>query len=62
MDAKRLKRVFYTTLIVTASMLGVLALILLGQTSQNSEEFGRLHDLLLAVNAAGVCILLMLII
>lgn len=61
MDVKRLKRVFYTTLIVAASLLGVMALILLGRTSQNSEEFGRLHDLLLAVNAAGVCILLILI-
>lgn len=62
MDVKRLKRAFFTTLIVAALVLGILALILLGRTSQNSEEFGRLHDLLLAVNAAGVCILLVLIV
>ncbi len=62
MDVKRLKRGVFTTLAVTALALGVLALILLGRTSQNSEEFGRLHDLLLAVNAAGVCILIILII
>jgi nitrogen fixation/metabolism regulation signal transduction histidine kinase len=62
MDVKRLKRVFYTTLIVAALVLGVSALVLLGQTSQNPEEFGRLHDLLLVVNAAGVCILIVLIV
>jgi len=62
MDVKRLKRVFYTTLIVAALVLGVSALVLLSQTSQNPEEFGRLHDLLLVVNAAGVCILIALIV
>ena len=62
MDAKRLKRIFYTTLVVIALSLGVLALTLLGRTSQNPEEFGRLHDLLLIINAIAVCILIVLII
>jgi len=62
MDVKRLKRGFYTTLIIAALVLGVLALVLLGRTSQNPEEFGRLHDILLAINAAGVCILIVLIV
>ena len=61
MAAKHLKRILYTTLVVVALALGVLALILLGRTSQNPEEFGRLHDLLLAINAAGVFILVILI-
>jgi len=62
MDIKRLKRGFYTTLVIAALVLGVLALVLLGRTSQNPEEFGRLHDILLAINAAGVCILIVLIV
>ena len=62
MDAKRLKRAFYTTLVIAALVLGVSTLVLLAKTSQNPQEFGRLHDLLLIVNAAGVGILLLLII
>ncbi len=62
MDVKRLKRVLYTTLIVAALALGVSTLVLLARTSQNPEEFGRLHDLLLIVNAAGAGVLLILII
>ena len=61
MDAKRLKRGFYTTLVIAAFALGVATLVLLAWTSQDPQEFGRLHGLLLAVNAAGVFILLALI-
>jgi len=43
-------------------LLGVSALVLLGRTSQNPEEFGHLHDLLLVFNAVGACILLLLIV
>jgi len=43
-------------------LLGVSALVLLGRTSQNPEEFGRLHDLLLVFNAIGAFILLVLIV
>lgn len=62
MEAKRIKRAIYAILIATAALLGVLALGLLVQTSQNPKEFGRLHDLLLLVNAAGVVILIVLIV
>jgi PAS domain S-box-containing protein len=62
MDAKRLKRIFYTTLVIVALALGVATLALLARTSQDPEEFGRLHGLLLVVNAVGVVILLTLII
>ncbi len=62
MDAKYLKRVFYTTLVVAAIVLGVATLVLLARTSQDPEEFGRLHGLLLAINASGVFILLILIV
>jgi len=62
MATKRLKRAFYTALIGAAIILGITALALLGQTAQNSEQFGRLHDALLLVNAAGAGILLILIV
>ena len=62
MATKRLKRAFYTALIATAVILGITALALLGLTVQNSEQFGRLHDLLLLVNAAGAVVLLALIV
>jgi nitrogen fixation/metabolism regulation signal transduction histidine kinase len=61
MDFKTLKRFFYTTLIVTAVALGISALVLLGQTVQNSEQFGRTHDVLLMINAAAAGVLLLLI-
>lgn len=61
MEIKRIKRVFYTVLIVSASALGISALILLGQTAQNSERFGRIHEALLLINAAGAMVLLILI-
>ena len=62
MATKRLKRAFYTALIGAAVILGITALALLGQTAQNSEQFGRLHDVLLLVNAAGAIVLLVLIV
>ena len=62
MATKRLKRAFYTALIGAAVILGIAALVLLGQTAQNSEQFGRLHQVLLLVNAAGAIVLLVLII
>jgi nitrogen fixation/metabolism regulation signal transduction histidine kinase len=62
MEARRMKRFLSTVLITSAVLLGVAALLLLSQTAQDSEQFGRLHDLLLLVNAAGAVILLVLII
>ena len=45
-----------------ALALGMIALGLLSLTSQDSEQFGRLNDLLLLVNGAGAAVLLVLII
>jgi len=61
MDTRRLKNTLYTALISIAVLLGVTALLLLSQTAQDSEQFGRLHDLLLLINAAGAIVLLALI-
>ena len=61
MDAKRLKKLLGRCAIAAAGLLGVTALILLAVTSQDSEHFGRSHDLLLLVNGIGAMLLLMLI-
>ena len=61
MATERLKFRAYMALIGLALLLGGLALALLGQTAQNSEQFGRLHGILLAINAAGAAVLLGLI-
>ena len=61
MDAKRLKKLLGRCAIAAAGLLGVTALILLAVTSQDSEQFGRSHDLLLLVNGIGAMLLLMLI-
>ncbi|RMF95132.1 MAG: HAMP domain-containing protein [Gammaproteobacteria bacterium] len=44
-----------------ALLLGIVALVLLGRTSQDSESFGRLNDLLLLLNVACALALLLLI-
>ena len=45
-----------------AVLLGITAVVLLGRTSQDSESFGRLNDLLLLINALCAFVLLVLII
>ncbi len=62
MDAKRLTRSLATILILLALAFGITALALLSRTSQNSEQFGRLNDLLLLVNAVAAVALLVLIV
>ena len=54
MAADRVKKTFYAVLIAAAALLGIGALVLLSQTAQNSEQFGRINNMLLLVNAAGV--------
>ena len=61
MDVKRVKRGVYTALIVAAIVLGIAALVLLSQTTRNSEQFGRMSDTLLLVNVAAAAVLLVLI-
>ncbi len=62
MDVKRIRRLLATGLIASAVLLGISALALLSRTSQNSEQFGRLNDLLLLINAIGALVLLVLIV
>lgn len=61
MEIKQLKRFVYTALIVAAIALGISALVLLGQTAKSSEQFGRTHEVLLLINAAGAMVLLLMI-
>jgi nitrogen fixation/metabolism regulation signal transduction histidine kinase len=61
MEIKRIKRLVFTALIISAIALGVSALILLGQTAQSSKQFGRTHEILLLINAAGAMVLLLMI-
>jgi len=56
-----MKNVIYTLLIVIALSLGIASLILLSQTTQNSERFGELHNTMLVINAAAALVLLLLI-
>ena len=62
MVARTLKRAFYTLLAATGVGLAVVALFLLSRTAQNSEEFGRLHDIILLINIAGAFVLFLLFI
>ncbi len=61
MDYKGLKKLAGRSLVVAAVLLGASALVLLGLTSQDSEQFGRTHDLLLLINGIGAFVLLLLI-
>ena len=62
MDFEGLKKLAGRCLIVAAVLLGATALVLLAVTAQDSEQFGRSHDLLLLINGMGACILLLLIV
>lgn len=58
---RRLRRVAYTALMLVGALLWIAALLLLTETAQNSQEFGRLQILILLINIAGVLVLLLLI-
>ena len=60
MAARTIKRLFYGSVGVAGVGLAVAALILLGQSAQNSEEFDRLYPYILLTNIAGVLALLAL--
>lgn len=62
MEIKLIRRALYTLLIATAIGLGLLALLLLSQTSRNSAAFGQLHEQLLVVNVVGAVVLSLLIV
>ena len=62
MAARRLKRALYTLLAVTGVGLVLVALFLLSRTVQNSVDFDRLYNVILAINIAGVLVLLILLV
>ena len=57
MVARAIKRVAYTVLAAAGVGLVLVALFLLSRTAQNSDDFNRLHNVILAINVAGVVVL-----
>jgi nitrogen fixation/metabolism regulation signal transduction histidine kinase len=57
MVARALKRASYTILAAAGVGLVLVALFLLSRTAQNSDDFDRLHNVILAINIAGVIVL-----
>ena len=62
MDARSVKRVFYALLAATGVGLALVALFLLSRTAQNSDDFNRLHIVILSINVVGVLVLFMLLV
>ncbi|MGI9308253.1 MAG: ATP-binding protein [Gammaproteobacteria bacterium] len=62
MATKRLRRRINNTLVILALGLGIISLLLLSQTAQNSEEFGRLQGSILVANSLCAAVLLGLIV
>ena len=57
MVARGIKRASYTIFAATGVGLVLVALFLLSRTAQNSADFDRLHNVILAINIAGVVVL-----
>jgi nitrogen fixation/metabolism regulation signal transduction histidine kinase len=57
MGAPALKRTAYTVFAGIGVGLALVALFLLSRTAQNSADFDRLHNVILAINIAGVLVL-----
>ena len=57
MVARAIKRVSLTLLAALGVGLVLVALFLLSRTAQNSDDFDRLHNVILAINIAGVLVL-----
>ncbi len=62
MVTRTIKRLLYTVLGATGVGLALTALFLLSRTAQNSEDFDRLHILILLINVAGVLVLFALLV
>ena len=62
MVARAIKRLLYMVLGATGVGLALTALFLLSRTAQNSEDFDRLHILILLINLAGVAVLFALLV
>ena len=57
MDARTIKRGLLTLLAALGVGLVLVALFLLSRTAQNSADFDRLYNVILAINIAGVLVL-----
>src|SRR5210317_281182 len=57
MVARAVKKASYTIFAGTGVGLVLVALFLLSRTAQNSDDFDRLHNVILAINVAGVIVL-----
>jgi nitrogen fixation/metabolism regulation signal transduction histidine kinase len=57
MVTRAIKRAAFTILAATGVGLVLVALFLLSRTAQNSDDFDRLHNVILAINIAGVGVL-----
>ena len=62
MAARAIRRAFYVLFAATGVGLVLVALFLLSRTAQNSVDFDRLHNVILAINIAGVFVLFMLLV
>ncbi len=62
MVARTLKRATLTLFAALGVGLVLVALFLLSRTAQNSADFDRLHNVILAINVAGVLVLLVFLI
>ena len=62
MDTRKIKNQVYTALGAIGVGLALTALFLLSRTAQNSEDFDRLHILILLINVAGVVVLFALLV
>jgi nitrogen fixation/metabolism regulation signal transduction histidine kinase len=62
MDARTIRRGFYTLIAAIGVGLVLVSLFLLSRTAQNSEDFDRLQNVILAINIAGVFLLFILLV
>ena len=62
MDTQAIKKLAYTVLGTTGVGLALTALFLLSRTTQNSEDFDRLHIVILLINTAGIVVLFVLLV
>jgi len=62
MDTRAIKRVFYTSLAALGVGTVLVAVFLLSLTAQNSNDFDRLHNVIFAINIAGIILLFILLV
>jgi nitrogen fixation/metabolism regulation signal transduction histidine kinase len=62
MDTRAIRRGFYTSLAVIGVGAVLVAVFLLSLTAQNSNDFDRLHNVIFAINIAGIILLFILLV